>query len=243
MDVSLQGKNAVLYGGGGALGAAVARSFADAGATVHLVGRTREPLEAAAAQIGDAAHVAVLDALQEDAVNEHLGSVVEGFGSVDVSFDLITRGDVQGTPLLQMSTEDFLRPIEVGTRALFVTACAAARQMVAQGTGGVILTVTSASSAVTKPSPDFSMGGTGPADAAMEVFLRYLAAEAGPHGVRTACLWAPGVSYPEAMGELSLLGRGPTLEQFADAATFVASDRGAGITASIVNVSSGVAGL
>jgi len=84
------------------------------------------------------------------------------------------------------------------------------------------------------------MGGTGPADAAIESFLHYLAAEVGPAGVRVVGLWTAGVFYPDQMARLSLLGRGPTVKQLADAATFVASERGSGITASIVNVSSGV---
>lgn len=50
---------------------------------------------------------------------------------------------------------------------------------------------------------------------------------------------SPG-RYPELMAPIALLRRGPTLEELADTAVFVASDRGSGITASIVNVSSGV---
>ncbi|MGZ6644327.1 MAG: SDR family NAD(P)-dependent oxidoreductase [Solirubrobacteraceae bacterium] len=238
----LNGKNAIIYGGGGTLGSAVARTFAREGATVFLAGRTRGPLEAVAGAIGEdggSAHVAVLDALDEAAVAEHAASVAAQAGSIDVSFNLVTRGDVQGTPLLDMDVEDFLRPIAVGSRANFLTARAAARHMVEQGSGAILM-VTSGSGAVLKPSPQFAMGGTGPADAATECFLHYLAAEVGPRGVRVAGLWTAGVTYPELMGPLSMLGRGPTAQQLADTAAFVASDRGSGITASIVNCSSGV---
>jgi NAD(P)-dependent dehydrogenase (short-subunit alcohol dehydrogenase family) len=242
MSKLLNGKNAILYGGGGRIGAGVAKVFAREGATVFLVGRTHEPLEALAEEIsgeGGKAHFAVLDALDERAVEDHARSVVEQAGSIDVSFNLITRGDVQGTPLLEMSVDDFMAPIEVGARANFITARAAARAMVRQGSG-VILTITSGSGAVLKPSPQFSMGGTGPADAATESFLHYLAAEVGPNGVRVVGLWTAGVSYPELMAPLSMLNKGPTLEQLAETAAFVASDLGNGITGSIVNVSSGV---
>jgi NAD(P)-dependent dehydrogenase (short-subunit alcohol dehydrogenase family) len=242
MSKLLEGKNAILYGGGGRIGAGVAKVFAREGATVFLAGRTREPLEAVVAEIvgeGGRASLAVLDALDEQAVEDHARSVVEQAGSIDVSFNLVTRGDVQGTPLLEMEVDDFMAPIEVGTRANFITARAAGRAMVGQGSGA-ILTITSGSGAVLKPSPQFSMGGTGPADAATESFLHYLAAEVGPSGVRVVGLWTAGVSYPELMGPLSMLGKGPTLEQLADTAAFVASDLGSGITGSIVNVSSGV---
>src|SRR4051812_36988725 len=98
MTSLLEGKNAVIYGAGGDLGSAVARTFAREGARVHVAGRTREPLEALAAELGDAAEIAVLDALDERAVDEHARSI----GRIDVSFNLITRGDVQGTPLIEM---------------------------------------------------------------------------------------------------------------------------------------------
>ena len=70
----LANKNAVIYGGGGAIGTAVARGFAREGATVHLVGRTPPTLERAAEQIradGGTAHTAVVDALDEAAVDAH----------------------------------------------------------------------------------------------------------------------------------------------------------------------------
>jgi NAD(P)-dependent dehydrogenase (short-subunit alcohol dehydrogenase family) len=242
MNELLNHKNAIIYGGGGGLGAGVARVFAREGATVFLAGRTRETLDAVASEItaqGGSAHCAVLDALDEQAVNTHLQAVVDQAGSIDISINLISRGDIQGTPLLEMEVEDFLQPIRAGARSNFITARAAARHMVGQG-AGVILMVTSGSGAVLKPSPQFSMGGTGPADAAIECFLHYLAAEVGPRGVRVAGLWTAGVFHAELMAGLSMLNRGPTLQQLADTAAFLASDRGSGITGSIVNVSSGV---
>ena len=71
----LEGKTAVIHGGGGAIGGAVARAFAAEGAPVHLAGRTRDRLEAVANDIGDAADVAVVDALDERAVAEHADAV------------------------------------------------------------------------------------------------------------------------------------------------------------------------
>jgi NAD(P)-dependent dehydrogenase (short-subunit alcohol dehydrogenase family) len=236
----LAGKRAIVYGGGGGIGAVVARTFARAGAAVHLVGRTREKLDEAAAAAGGA-DVTVLDVFDEAAVQAHAAEVAAQ-GGLDVSLNLVTRGDVQGTPLLEMDVDDFVQPIERGARANFITARAAGRIMVAQGSG-VILMIGSGSAGVLKPSPSFAMGGTGPADAATESFMHYLAAEVGPSGVRVATLWTAGVFYPEQMARVSMLGQGPTAEQFADTAAFVASDRGSGITGSIVNVSAGVSGL
>src|SRR5437868_1429567 len=99
----LEGKTAIIYGGGGGIGGGVARTFAREGARVCLVGRTREKLDAVAKEItsaGGTAEVAVVDALDERAVDDHVLDVVARTGSVDASFNLISRGDVQGTPLV-----------------------------------------------------------------------------------------------------------------------------------------------
>ena len=110
----LKDKNAVIYGAGGSIGGAVAKEFAREGARVFLAGRTRNPLEAVAADIssvGGSAEVAVLDALDEEAVDEHARAMASEAGSIDVSFNLITRGDVQGIPLIEMTTDDLLHAV------------------------------------------------------------------------------------------------------------------------------------
>ena len=89
----LEGKNAVIYGGGGSVGGAVARSFAGEGANVFLAGRTREPLEAVVTDIeatGGRTEIALVDALDEQAVDQHVGEIVERAGSIDVSFNAIS---------------------------------------------------------------------------------------------------------------------------------------------------------
>jgi NAD(P)-dependent dehydrogenase (short-subunit alcohol dehydrogenase family) len=246
----LEGKNAIIYGAGGRLGQGVARTFAREGAGVFLVGRTEAPLRTAAATIaadGGRAHVAVVDALDEQAVEQHARSVVDQAGGIDVSFNLTSRGDVQGTRLLDMRVDDFLLPTTTGLRSNFVTARATARHMVERGSG-VILMLTSGSGEQAVPPEFWPMGGTGPADAAIESFMRYLAAEVGPRGVRVDCLWTAGVvlendpldAAKDALVGLSMLRKRPTVQEVADTATFLASDRASGITASIVNVNSGI---
>src|SRR5947209_7986299 len=97
----LENKTAVVYGGGGAIGGAVARAFAREGARLFLAGRTRAKLEAVAASISDAAvEVAELDALDRAAVDSHADRVAALAGGIDVSFNLISHGDVQGTPMV-----------------------------------------------------------------------------------------------------------------------------------------------
>src|SRR5215213_4538036 len=121
----LENKNAVIYGGGGAIGGAVARAFAREGARVFLAGRTLESLEEVAERIrsaGGVAETAQVDALDEQAVEKHIGEVVEQAGSIDVSFNAISIRDVQLTPLVEMSREDFASPIMTGTTSHLLTA-------------------------------------------------------------------------------------------------------------------------
>jgi 3-oxoacyl-[acyl-carrier protein] reductase len=95
----LENKNAVIYGAGGAIGAATARAFAHEGARVFLAGRTREKLDAVASDIvsaGGKADVMPVDALDAEAVERHAAEIVNRAGSIDISFNLIDLGDAQG---------------------------------------------------------------------------------------------------------------------------------------------------
>ncbi|HEU5003552.1 MAG TPA: SDR family oxidoreductase [Actinomycetota bacterium] len=259
MSGLLEGKNCIIYGAGGGIGSAVAQAFAREGATVFLAGRTESKLQAVADAIaagGGRAEVAVVDALDERAVEDHVAHVVEAAGSVDVSFNLIDRGDVQGQPVFEMSVGDMLRAVTTGLQGNFITARAAARRMIVRG-GGVILHLNSASGDGAHPG----MGSTGPADAATESFMRYLAAETGPFGVRVCGIWTAGVeetltrerlfevggdATPDPatviamISSMSALRRCPKLDNVCQVATFLASDRAAGITGSMTNVTAGL---
>jgi NAD(P)-dependent dehydrogenase (short-subunit alcohol dehydrogenase family) len=254
MNALLDSKNIIIYGAGGALGSAIARTFAREGASLYLTGRTREPLDALAGQItaaGGKAAVAVVDALDETAVREHADAVAAEAGSIDVSFNLIKRGDVHGIAFLDMTLEDFVAPVINGVTSTFITARAAARHMVQQGSG-VILSLTSGSARGQGPM----MGGTGAADAATEQFLRSLAAEVGASGVRVTGIWTAGVyeTFPEEegsggltrdaldgmLGPMTMLKHVPRIAHVADTAAFLASDGAAGITGSTVNVTCGL---
>jgi NAD(P)-dependent dehydrogenase (short-subunit alcohol dehydrogenase family) len=261
MKVLLEGKNAIIYGAGGGIGCGVARAFAREGARVFLAGRTRESLEAVAKEIaaeGGSAEVAELDALDERAVDEHAREVTEMAGTIDISFNLISRGDIQGTPLVEMTVEDFTRPITTGITAHFITARAAARHMIEQGSG-VILALDSGSA---NGSP--MLGGTGPADAATDTFIRNLAAEIGPRGVRVLGIWTAGLpetfsreklaavnsnlalddaAYQgllDSLDQMRMTRRSPRLDEVAGTATFLASDKAGAITGTFVNVTSGM---
>ncbi|MEU3766337.1 SDR family oxidoreductase [Amycolatopsis keratiniphila] len=257
--MSLQNKNAIIYGAGGAIGNGVAKEFAARGARVFLTGRHEPALTKLAGEIketGGQAEAAVVDGLDEAAVDAHAASVVAEAGSIDVSLNLVPRGDIQGIPLVEMSVEDYVRPITDGITTNFITARAAARHMVAQGSGAIL----ALDSGSAHGSP--MMGATGSIDAALDTFIRNLAVEIGPHGVRALGIWVAGIpetftpeklsavnnqlpATPEmvqnvldGLTEARMTKRSPRLAEVAATLAFLASDDAMGITGTFINVTS-----
>jgi NAD(P)-dependent dehydrogenase (short-subunit alcohol dehydrogenase family) len=218
------------------------------------------PVEVTAQDVvaaGGSAEAAEVDALDEGAVDEHLQSVIDKAGRVDISFNAI------GLPipkvrvaLVELDVEQFSLPIATYTRSYFLTARLAARRMIANRSG-VIMTVTATLSRTGTPMG----GGGGPAMAAVEALTRGLSAELAPQGVRVVGLRPQGIPetrrikenfelYARATGmsweqfNESLAGRThtrrlSTLADVANLAVFVASDQASGITGTIVNLSMG----
>jgi NAD(P)-dependent dehydrogenase (short-subunit alcohol dehydrogenase family) len=257
----LRDKVAVVYGAGGAVGGAVARAFAREGATVFLTGRTLAPVEAVAKDIvsaGGSAEAAQVDALDEQAVDDHLRFVIDRAGRVDISFDAvgIPGTGLLGVPLIELDLERFSLPIMTYTTSYFLTARQAARRMIANG-GGVIMTISTLQSRTGFPTA----GGFGPAFAAREALTRELSVELAPHGIRVVGLRPQGIPGTDSLNEAfepRAEATGMTLEEFQEAgasrtharrlssleevaniAAFLASDRASGMTGTTVNLSMG----
>ncbi len=255
----LENKNAVIYGGGGSVGGAVARAFAREGAKVFLAGRTLATLDKVAGEIsaaGGVAEAAQVDALDEQAVDEHADAVAEKAGGIDVSFNAVSHGDVHGTPLVEMPFEDFARPITNAMRAQFLTSRAAARHMAKRGSG-VILAITATTARMAIPN----VGGTAVTFDAIESLCRQWACELGPRGIRVVWLQTTGI--PEAMqdtGDLfpdygtgqmtreqviawlqgkTMLKRLTSLAEVGNVAAFMVSDQASAMTASAANITCG----
>jgi 3-oxoacyl-[acyl-carrier protein] reductase len=259
----LENKNAVIYGGGGAVGGAVARVFAREGARVFIAGRTQERLDAVAADIaaaGGKAETAEVDAMDERAVNQHADNLAVTAGHIEIAVNAVGIPHVQGTPFAELSYEDYAHPITAYARTNFLTAKAVARHMAKQGSGVILLVA---------PGPGARMSGrgflgNGVSAAAVEALSRILAGELGPSGIRVNCLRPHAI--PEAVatshtGQLfdgmaglsgltteawlsvlagtTLLARLPTLAEVAEYAAFVASDRASAMTGAIANLTSG----
>jgi NAD(P)-dependent dehydrogenase (short-subunit alcohol dehydrogenase family) len=241
------------------VGAAVATAFAAEGARVALTGRSLDRLEAVETEINNAgglAEVAVVDAFDERAVDDHLERLVDDAGAIDISFNAVGLGYVIGEPLTTATSSDFTRSIEMAMRVHFVTAIAAGRRMAKAGSG-VILTIIAPPSRTPMPN----QGTLTIVGAATEALCRQLAVDLGPRGVRVICICsagspdAPGVDYAmnlsaeaagmsrEAFEEQyasgSALRRLPRLAEIGAVAALMASDRASAVTAAVANVTCG----
>src|ERR671910_524230 len=257
----LKDKVAVIYGAGGAIGSAVARAFATEGANLFLTGRHLAPVEVVAKELvsgGGSAAAAEVDALDEQAVDKHLQSVIDKAGRVDISFNAvgIPNAKILGVPLVELDVEQFSLPITTYATSYFLTARLAARHMI-PNKSGVSMTVTALHSRTGIPL----VGGYGPAMAAKEALTRALSAELAPQGIRVVGLRpqampetrslkeafepraeATGMTWEqwqELLASRNHARRLMTLEEMADMAVFIASDKASGMTGTVVNLTLG----
>ena len=257
----LKNKVAVIYGAGGAIGGAVARAFASEGAKLFLTGLKLAAVKEGAKDIvaaGGSAETAEVDALDEQAVDKHLQFVIDKAGRVDISFNAvgIPNDKILGVPLVELDVEQFSLPITSYTRSYFLTARLAARHMI-PNKSGVIMTV----SALPARMGSRLNGGYGPAQAAKEALTRDLSAELAPQGIRVVSLRPHGMPETETMKEAFELKskaagmsweqfqgflastthprRVMTLEEMANVAVFMASDKASGMTGTTVNLTMG----
>jgi len=257
----LVNKIAIIYGAGGAVGSTVAETFAREGARVFLTGRHKAKVDVVAEKIkaaGGYAESAEVDALDEQAIIQHLKSIVAKAGNIDISFNAVglRNTTLQGVPLTDLDVGQFMAPILSHVQSNFLTGRIAGRHMTTSGSG-VIMTVTSSPSRVAIPH----MGGVAVAMAAEETLIRNLSAELGPKGIRAVGLRPHGMADSDTITEVYSLHakangitlkqfhdiieksthrkRLPSLQEMAEVAAFMASDRASAMTGTIVNMSMG----
>ena len=260
----LLGKHAVVFGAGGSIGASVAKEFAAEGAEVFLSGRTKSNVEEVTKQItaaGGRAHAAVLDALDDDAVNEYVDNIVRLTGTIDVVFNAVgplANEYGNGKHAVDLAIEEFMVPLTTLVRSNFITARAAARHMVKQHSG-VIIFVTGS------PARGHVEGGTaiGAAFGAIETFMENLAFEVSPAGVRVVCLRTTANTDSRAIQQtmealagkmnvtkdqmiariasLNFLKVPASISDTAKAAAFIACERARMMTGTVVNSTAGAA--
>ena len=244
----LDGKVAVVTGGGGGLGSLAARAFAAAGADVAVVGRTAGTLQAVVDGVrgkGRRAEAVVADVTHSAEVNRMVEQVVGAFGRIDVLFN--NAGVTSPKTVVELTDEDWHRIMDTSATGAFYCARAAVPVMMRQGEGCIINMGSILSARGMARRTAYSA-----AKAAVTNLTRALALELGPHGIRVNAI-APTVIVTDLNRELvrtqpqlyqavldrTPLGRLGEPEDLAGALVFLASSASRFVTGQTLFVDGG----
>jgi len=239
----LSGKRALVVGAGSGIGRAVAAGLADFGATVTCADVDGATAEAAAAEVesrGGEADAAVVDITQEAQVAD----LIAGMPALDV---VVSTPSINvRKPLIEVSTDEFQRVIDLNLKGNFLVMRAAGKRMADQGKGSLVF-FSSIRSQVVEPG----QGVYAATKAGTLQMIRALAAELGPKGVRANAV-APGVvetpltaqiknqpDWYRAYAEKSALGRWAQPSEMVGAVVYLASDASSFVTGSLLLVDGG----
>jgi len=247
-EFSLEGKIALVTGGGRGLGRAGALAFARAGAHVALLSRTRTQLEETAIAVealGRKALVVLADTRNAAEVDAAVHATVAAFGRIDILFN--NAGTNIRKNVVDMPDEDWHTIMDTNVKGAFLVARAVARQMVRQASG-TIVNMSSMSAVSAEPTKAVYSASKG----AIALFTKGLALELAPHGIRVNAI-APGYMLtslvkggldadPERKKRVLAripLGRLGEPEEIGGALVFLASDAARYITGATITIDGG----
>jgi peroxisomal 2,4-dienoyl-CoA reductase len=240
----LAGKAAFITGGGSGICRGIAERFIEHGASVAIVGRNQERLDAAAADLGGACLPVAADVRDAAAVESAIGRAIEKFGRLDI----VVNGAAGNflSPASQLSPKGFRTVFEIDALGTFQV-CRAAFDAWLRDHGGQILNISATLHYLGVPLQLHAAS----AKAAVDALTRSLAVEWGPLGIRVNAI-APGpIGDTEGMtrlapGEVAQklaaripLGRFGTIREVADLAVFVCSQSAAYIHGAILVIDGG----
>jgi len=258
----LAGKCALVFGAVGSVGAATAKELAAEGAEVFPRGRMRDSVEAVARDInatGGLAHAAAVDALDEAAVTAYVDNVARDIGRIDIEFNAVGARPTDygnGKNVLDLPVDEFIVGVNTMLKSQFITARAAARHMVKQKAGAIVL-LTGA------PAGAHIEGATaiGSACGAVEALTRNLALDLSPQGVRAVCVRSsamldsrtiqqsiemiearmsiPREQIAARLANLTMSRSAASVKDTARVVAFAASDKARMLTSNVINATGG----
>ena len=254
MSGLLEDKTIVVFAATGAIGSAVAKTAMAEGATVFASGHRAAAVEELRSELGDKGTWSVVDATRPESVQLHLDEVLASAGTIDGVFNGIGgRPHLLGypEPIEMMSLSQFMIPLKRILGSTFVTAGEAVLRMRANPDGGSIVTLSATLSAMAAPR----MANLSATCAAIEGLTRSLAGEFGANGIRVNCVRGSAMpetrTIQETMAGQALysetdeaigappLGRPITVQETANTAVFLLSDRSSGTTGQVLTVCGG----
>ena len=202
----LEGKVAIVSGGGTGIGAATAHMFAREGAKIVVTGRRPEPLEEVAAETG--CRTVAGDTADEEHVRAVVATAVEAFGGLDIV--VANAGLGFGGAVADVDDERWLRTLDVNLTGAFRLARAAIPALIERGGGSIVLV-----SSVNAFVSGSESAAYGTSKAAMNGLVRSLAVDYGPNGIRANAIcpgWVITEMGDRAMDDL-VTERGVSMEE------------------------------
>ncbi|HKZ97960.1 MAG TPA: 3-oxoacyl-[acyl-carrier-protein] reductase [Hyphomicrobiaceae bacterium] len=242
----LTGRNALITGATGGIGAGIARAFHKAGAQVAISGRKPEKLDALAKELEDRVHVAPCDLADKAAVGKLVDEVAARLGRLDILVN--NAGLTKDNLLMVMKDEQWDEVIAVNLTSTFMLMRAATRSMLRNKTGyGRIINISSISGLVGNPG----QGNYAASKAGMIGMTKSLAREVANRGITANCI-APGfikTAMTDALNEKQVAEisqhipaqRFGTPEDIAAGALYLASVEAGYVTGQTLHINGGMA--
>ena len=249
--MKLEGKKAIVTGGGTGIGKAMALEFARAGADIAICSRNVQNIEKVRDEVialGRDSMAIPLDVRVKEDVDNMVQQVIDEFGRIDVLVN--NAGTNRPTPVLDLTEDTWNLILDTNLKGLFFCTQAVARHMVNQKSGKIINISSTASRGANEPGQAaYAASKTG-----VNAFTKACAREFGPYGINVNAI-APGriltpliyasrtpeqvEKFIETGKSTAVLGRLGTVEEIAHLALFLASDDSAFITAEIIACNGG----
>ena len=246
----LDGKTAIVTGGGRGLGAQIAEGFAEAGANVVVCSRKVEACQRISDKLkekGVGSLALACDVTNPDDVKNVVEKTLEEFGSIDILVN--NSGATWGAPVLEMPLEAFQKVMNVNVTGTFLMSQAVGAAMIEQG-GGKIINIASVAGLGGIDPKLMDTIGYNTSKGAVITFTKDLAAKWGQHNINVNAL-APGF-FPTKMSEVTIreggkgllsqtpLKRFGTEEDLKGAALFLAAKASDYVTGDVLIVDGGM---
>jgi NAD(P)-dependent dehydrogenase (short-subunit alcohol dehydrogenase family) len=192
----LAGRVAIVTGGASGIGKGIVERLVADGASVCIADIDLAAAEGLAAELGERTLVAKVNVADEASVDHLVASVVARLGHLDIMVN--NAGTIAIKPLVDTGLADWQRLFRINVDGVFLGSRAAARQMIAQGSGGCII---NAASGAAKRGGKF-VSSYCASKAAVMLMTQSLALELAPHHIRANC-YAPGHIDTPMWGEIS----------------------------------------
>jgi NAD(P)-dependent dehydrogenase (short-subunit alcohol dehydrogenase family) len=243
----LDGKRAIVTGGAGGIGSAIAKRMAEAGAQITIADLDEEKARGIAAGLGSLHFSAKVDVASLESVDAMVARAERDMGGVDVLVH--SAGVAMLRDVLEVDPADWKRVIDINLMGTYYACLSVARSMVARDAGGSLITISSVAAA--RPSRGASAYGA--AKGGVVTLTKALAVDLASRGIRVNSI-APGPVETEmarnehrsdtrAMFEKMIpMHRYARAEEIASAALFLASDESSYVSGSVITVDGGYSG-